>query len=349
MLRQLSRLTLPVPAAGPGALAIAIYSDLDGQPAGAAGEGVACVDDAARAVELLALVWQVTQEDWVREWAIGLLDFVLWMHHGDGLWLNFIYDWSGERNLDGLTSRPGVNFWQARALNACVSGALILGAERALPIARLGFTAAAAGGPPADVRSLHVLALARWLDGGHLDVGTSLLSDWADAIAAQTMGDTLMNSPDERGVPHLWGHLQEAALAAAGSRLGRADLTAAAQAGAAALFSPAIQSGFDYPHIQPYDVQTAICVMDALTAATHRSEYADLAGLARAWFSGRNPAGSHVYDRQAGRVADGIDDGIVSRNSGAESNIVGGLALLDDAVSVTLEWQRKSARRESGR
>jgi len=35
-----------------------------------------------------------------------------------------------------------------------------------------------------------------------------------------------------------------------------------------------------------------------------------------------------VYDAQHGIVFDGIDNGQVSRNSGAESNIEGALALL---------------------
>ncbi len=340
MLRQLSRLTHPVPAAGPRALAIAIYSDLDGVPVDAAGEGVACVDDAARAVDLLAHVWQATHEDWVRQWAVGLLDFVLWMYQGDGLWLNFIQDWSGERNRAGLTSAPGINFWQARGLSATVTGATILGDERSQVIAVEGFAAATAGTPPADVRSLQLLALSRWLECSQVGTEPALMGQWADEIASQASGDTLMNSPDERGVPHLWGHVQEAALAAAGAKLGRPDLTHAAEASARVLFTPAITSGFDFPRTQPYDVQTAVCVMDALAGATQKSEYVDLASLGRAWFSGRNPAGAPVYDRQTGRVADGIDHGVVSRNSGAESNIVGGLALLDDAVSVTVGWRR---------
>jgi hypothetical protein len=101
-----------------------------------------------------------------------------------------------------------------------------------------------------------------------------------------------------------------------------------------AVFAPAIESGFDLPRVQPYDVQSAICVMDALTAVTHQARYFDLAALGRAWFTGRNPAGVPIYDRQTGRIADGIDEGSVSRNSGAESNIVGGLALLDQAIAV---------------
>ena len=95
MLRQLARLTRPVQPAGPGASAIAIYSTEAGMALGAPGEGVACVDDAARCVELLAEVWKLTSERTILDWATALLDFVLWMHQGDGLWANFIVNWEG--------------------------------------------------------------------------------------------------------------------------------------------------------------------------------------------------------------------------------------------------------------
>jgi hypothetical protein len=39
-----------------------------------------------------------------------------------------------------------------------------------------------------------------------------------------------------------------------------------------------------------------------------------------------------VYDRDAGRVHDGIDEGVLNPHSGAESNIVGAQALFDDVV-----------------
>jgi hypothetical protein len=54
--------------------------------------------------------------------------------------------------------------------------------------------------------------------------------------------------------------------------------------------------------------------------------------MARAWFDGRNPARSAVYDREEGRVYDGIDEGLVNLHSGAESNVVGAQALLDQVI-----------------
>jgi hypothetical protein len=70
--------------------------------------------------------------------------------------------------------------------------------------------------------------------------------------------------------------------------------------------------------------------MARLAKASGDAKYAVLADQAREWFHGRNPAGAPIYDRRVGRVADGIDDGRVSLNSGAESNIVGAQALLGE-------------------
>ncbi|HLB39028.1 MAG TPA: hypothetical protein VJM84_01090, partial [Actinomycetota bacterium] len=120
MLRQLARLTRPIPAAGSGALGVTIYET----PAGAVHasesgfEGVTCVDDAARLLGVVCEVWERTEVPWVERWARGLLRFVLWMQEPDGHWLNFVHDWSGDKNREGITSRPGQNFWQARAIVA---------------------------------------------------------------------------------------------------------------------------------------------------------------------------------------------------------------------------------------
>jgi hypothetical protein len=67
--------------------------------------------------------------------------------------------------------------------------------------------------------------------------------------------------------------------------------------------------------------------MERLAAVTGEGAFDVLAAKARAWFDGRNTAKWPVYDRRAGRVHDGIDDGALNERSGAESNIVGAQAL----------------------
>ena len=44
-----------------------------------------------------------------------------------------------------------------------------------------------------------------------------------------------------------------------------------------------------------------------------------------------------VYDRERGRVADGLDEGRINVNSGAEANIVAAEVMLDQAAAIARE------------
>jgi hypothetical protein len=334
VLRQLARLTRTVPAAGANAVALAVYAGADGAPIPAREsgvEGVACVDDTARAIVLLCAVWEATELPWVRTWCDGLLDFLAWMQDPDGRWVNFVSDWDGTRNRDGTSSFSGGAFWQARALQAAARAAIVLDDARASAMLDRGMPWMGAPAPP-DVRALHILTVVDLLRAGRVPRMRDHVTRWIDQMLACTRDGMLLNARGETGHPHLWGHVQEAALADAGALLGRDDVVAIAQRSADLVFRDAIASGFDLPCVQPYDVTSAILVMDRLHAVTGVAEDAELAESARQWFDGRNPARRPVYDAGTGRVADGIDEGRLNANSGAESNVVAALALLDRVV-----------------
>jgi len=106
------------------------------------------------------------------------------------------------------------------------------------------------------------------------------------------------------------------------------DLVEYARLSAESLLLPAVDSSFDFERVLPFDVSCAVAGLAAVARATRDERYAAAAACARQWFHGRNTAGRPVYDSRRDRVYDGIDAGRVSRNSGAESNIEGGLALL---------------------
>ena len=337
MLRQLEHLTRPVPAAGPGACAIAVYADAADQHVVAADtgfEGVACVDDAARAVVLLIDVWDGTRLQPIRRWAESLLDFVLYMQREDGRFVNFIHDWTGVRNETGPTSFPGGGFWHARGVRALAkaSVALVLGYERAEAGLEGGLAVVReARDVPPDIRAIHALTVIELLRAERMTHLRAELERWCDDIVSVRNGDVLLDNPDETE-PHLWGHVQEGVLAEAGALLERPDLIAAARRSAIAYLAPLIESRFDLPTVQPYGVASALYSVDRLHAVTGDLRFARLAAEARAWFDGRNTAGAPVYDRDAGRVHDGIDEGVLNPHSGAESNIVGAQALVDDVI-----------------
>jgi hypothetical protein len=338
VLRQLARLGRQVPFAGDGALALAVYADELNEPVQAhesGYEGVACVDDAARALELYCDLWEATRLPWVRRWCDGLLNFVLAMQDVDGRWLNFILDWEGTPNRTGRTSIAGGHFWQARATLALTRAAPILNDRRIDLALRRGWPhILAAAEVPSDVRALHLRAALATTDGQHHSDLRQQLARWSEELLSCRSGGVLMNSPDERGAPHLWGHIQEGVLAEVALRLGRADWLAIARTSAELVFVNAVRTGFDLPRVQPYDVASAVYTLSRLADATGDPTYGTLLNASRAWFDGRNPAGRPVYDRREGRVRDGVDHGSISTRSGAEANIVGAEALLTDAASV---------------
>ncbi|MDP9329972.1 MAG: hypothetical protein M3P11_04940 [Actinomycetota bacterium] len=336
MLRQLARLTQPLPAAGPKAVAVAVYTDpadrlISAKESGT--EGVACVDDAARVLDVLCDVWARTRLDWVEGWARGLLEFVLWMQEDDGRWINFVYDWEGTRNVDGITSLRGENFWHARALMAVSHAWLTFKDVRAEDALYRGLDHAVKKPAPADVRVLHMEVARRLIVDAERTTLLPALRLWAEEISSCRADGILMNSSTETGTPHLWAHLQEGALAEAGALLDESSFVDVARASALQLFVPIVRSGFDLPNVTPYDVASSVFALARLGLVTGDHSWAELASDARAWFNGRNPTGRPVYDRERGRVADGIDNGRISENSGAEANVAAADALLDDAVA----------------
>jgi hypothetical protein len=342
VLRQLARLTRPLPAAGADALAVAVYADAADRPISAREsgfEGVACVDDTARLLHLLCDLWGQTELPWVERWARGTLAFVLWMQEPDGRWINFVHGWDGERNTSGITSKTGETFWQARALEGAATAWLTFGDARAEAALHRGLDHAVTKPAPPDVRALHIRTGLRLMAADHASTLAIAVEHWCEELVDCREGDVLMNSPYESGSPHLWAHVQEGVLAEASVVLERPRFLDVAVRSAEALVAPAIEAGFPGDGLSPYDVASCVYVCDRLAGATGDPRWTQLAGDARAWFDGRNPAGAPVYDAERGRVADGIDGDRVSEHSGAEANIAGAEALFDRAVEVarTLE------------
>jgi hypothetical protein len=255
------------------------------------------------------------------------------MQREDGRFVNFISDRSGARNDDGVTSFAGGAFWHARGVRALARAVTALDARRAGPPLDRGIEQIqVARDVPADVRSIHVLTALELLRSGLHPELRDDLGTWCDEIAECRRGGVLFDNPDQVVEPHLWGHVQEGVLAEAGQFLGRDELIAVARESALSYLAPRVESGFAEPMVQPYGVASAVYSLERLHEITDRRRFDDLLRMARGWFDGRNPARKAVYDREQGRVYDGIDHGVLNLHSGAESNIVGGQALLGQVV-----------------
>lgn len=344
MLRQIRRLTRPIPALAPGATAIAIYAEArgDGFRLRAAAEqgfeGVACVDDAARAAVLYTRIWERGRFPWARAAAEGYLRFLFAMQEPDGGFVNFILDWDGDKNRSGPTSRPGGPAWTARGLHALALGAAIFGSRECAARFERGLPRLDEQTPYLDLRAVAVLAaLDYWRATADPSVAARAQA-WTEEIGEARIGDLLPDMAGKREV-HLWGHLQEAALARTGMAFGRADLVARACRSADILLAPAAEAAFRGPRSLPFDVSCTAVGLDAVAAASGDPHYVTAAANARTWFDGRNQAGQPVYDRRRGLVHDGIDGERLNANAGAESNIEGALALLD-----VLDWRRCAPR-----
>lgn len=342
MIRHLRALTRPVPALHPDAVAIGVYAEAvrDGYRLRVAAEqgyeGVACVDDAARAVVLYCRVWRERGASWARVEADRLLRFIVAMQGDDGAFSNFLLDWQGVPNRVVRSSLPGGEWWTSRAMHAVACGYGVLGRDeyrdsfvRGLPWLDRPF----------EQPGALATALVAGLEFVRLTGDDGLVARchvWAESLAANRDGDALLDGPE---APHLWGHLQESALVRAGRSLGRPEYVEIAHRSAMTVLAPPAETAFaNRVSTLPYDVSSVVVGLDAVAEATGDPDARRSAALARAWFRGRNSALSPMYDVAAGRVYDGIDDGRVNLNSGAEANIEGAFALFD-----SLPWDRYGA------
>jgi hypothetical protein len=334
---QLERLTGSVDLVGSTARAIAVYAEAASAESGPPDrlraaheqgfEGVACVDDAARAVVLYCALWRRHPRPAFRSAALGLAQFVAYMQDDDGRFANFILDWSGTRNLTGSSSRPGGPAWQARALHALASVIATFGGHAWDVYFQRGVRWLDDPLPYLDVRAVGVLGTVQhWLATGEPKSAERAVA-WSTEIARASVDDRLLDAHDD-ATTHLWGHLQEYALCEAGIAFNKPEFIEAARRSAEAVLLPVLDWCLTAEHVLPFDMSCTVLGLAAVGRATGSGRYGRAAQQARAWFAGRNAAGEPVYDRSLGIVYDGVDEGRVSRNSGAESNIEGGLALV---------------------
>ncbi len=90
-------------------------------------EGVACVDDVARAAILALQTHEQTGSAPVPAPAKEWLGFLAYMQEPDGRFTNFIRDDTGRKNLAGATSYIGGDWWTARALWALATAWRVTG------------------------------------------------------------------------------------------------------------------------------------------------------------------------------------------------------------------------------
>ena len=243
-----------------------IYSEYPGYKwVDASGEGIAAVDDAARAALVYLTDYELTGDPASLDKARRLLNFVLYMQAEDGEFYNFIHDREGTINQTGNTSFKSSGWWAARAAYALGTGSRVIRSidptyASQLDQAFQGIRDVWAGEVAAnygkydqvhgvqvpawlivgagDVTSIAVLALVEHdhATGGQDAATRDLLMKLSKGLATYQVGDDRNYPfgwhPDTVTSPfswHAWGSTQVFALARAGEQLAQPDWVASAQ------------------------------------------------------------------------------------------------------------------------
>lgn len=292
-------------------------------------EGVACVDDAARAAILALQLYEHSGSTVALRLAREWLTFVEYMQEPDGRFINFIADTRGTKNLRGQTSYTGGKWWTARAMWALAMAWRVTGDERYL---RLFLHSRLAPSSDMKIKAVHALALMELYQRRPDDALCKRVCALCDAIV--TSGPGFFRDRIARAEVSVWGYHQLPAVARAGRLFARLDYLAACIDTVSNFVEPVVAGGFYhvYPRVQDhqcaYDVSSLAQGLEELYGATGRDRYRELALDCAAWLDGANAAGTAVYDPDTGRCSDGITSGRASINCGAESSIEAGFTEL---------------------
>jgi len=261
-LAHLDRLSEIVRVDGADLMLTAVYAEApDYTPRGADGEGLACLDDVARAVLVYLDHHRDTGAAASLARARAGLNLVLHLQDASGGFANFVLDRNARVNLDGPTSRVGMGWWAFRGMWALGRGHASLRGVDPAYAARLlaayqraeqrlhselrnvgrtstmhGFTVPAwlpdgAG----DATAVAVLALAEHQGAAPNARTAALLRALADGLVGLQLGSARAfpwhaHPPmvTEPGFWHAWGSHQAHALACAGRVLGEPRYVASA-------------------------------------------------------------------------------------------------------------------------
>jgi multiple sugar transport system substrate-binding protein len=359
----LQHLGLDATVRGRAVRLVALYANAPdyrptGSPARDGNEGIASVDDAARAAIAYLRYYESHGDTIARTQALSLLDFVAAMEQGDGEFVNFV-DASGRANRTSPSSRKTMSYWAARSIWALGEAVRVLDADSSTAVVAYRGTL-----DRAVTRMSSDIAAGRLIGGSTTATSEALLGLLAieraeptprvRALATQTAELLARQSSGSEAVApwggfvdrsdtdwHAWGARSVEALATASEILGRPDFAVAAKKEADGLWSRFLLAGQVPAAISPngtvnwfpqiaYGIGPVVEGYLALANATGDRRYAIYAGLAASWFTGNNVARTAMYDERTGRTYDGIDGPTpvtVNRNAGAESTVEGLVAL----------------------
>lgn len=346
-LEHLNFLNEDVEIGGKDMLITHIYSEApDYKWVDASGEGIACVDDVARAAVVYLNEYEQNKDLKSLREAKKSLNFVMHMQADDGEFYNFVNK-DLSINTDGPTSKKSFDWWAARAMWSLGQGygvfkdvdpayAQELKESFLLANEALQKKVNAHYG---EYKNVHGYKVPAWI-GGFDAMSNALLglAEFYEVEKNPSVKDSMKKvgrGLDEfqygsytqypygahlgwDGSPtlwHAWGSGQTFALAKAGALIGEKKWVASAKQEADQFFSHLLVTGMikEMAPTMAKDEQIAYGV-NMLTQgfaevyrATKDPKYAKYAGLAATWFTGNNDAGAVMYDSATGRGYDGLN------------------------------------------
>lgn len=265
-LEHLRSLTEPITIEGRDVAIVHIYSEYpEYEWVDAAGEGIAAVDDVARAAIVYLWYFERTGDERALDQARLCLEFVRALQTEDGWFHNFVYDREGTINTEGITSYKSLGWWAMRGLWALAEGYRVFLPQDPDYAAELQSAYKLTEDALRDsfmnygtVSQVHGFSLPAWLPGGAADVSglalvaltsyyradpnpstAAAIEHIADGLAASVLGDSatypfgmipvISSAP---GYWHAWGSHMIHGLADAGAALERQDWIDAARSSA---------------------------------------------------------------------------------------------------------------------
>ena len=332
-------------------------------------EGIACVDDAARAAVLFLRHYELTGDLESRARAEALLRFVMYMQTEDGLFHNFVWDNQLRKNTTHANSAANdFAWWAARgvwALGRCaevfdddaaaggLADACAERVRRSLPQLNALLTTYP------ETREINGRLYPRWLiresaadATSELVLGLVAMQRAKPDASVQSMIDRFAEGVQmmQFGGPHrfpfgahaswletwhAWGNAQTQALAEIGWL--RTAIREAESFYPRLLLDDWLHS-LDFADSDDrrrfeqiaYGVRCVSIGLLRLYDASSDERFAITAGIAASWLTGANAAGVPMYDPESGRAYDGVQGPrSVNYNSGAESTIEALMTLIE--------------------
>ncbi|MBC8186566.1 hypothetical protein H8E88_36250 [candidate division KSB1 bacterium] len=359
---HLEHLTETITLNGQSVDIIHIYSEYPNYDwVDASSEGIACIDDVARAAVVNLRYFELFGDSTVIARAKRLLQFVMALQADDGEFYNFIFS-DGSINKNGRTSKKSFDFWAVRGYWALAKGykvfktidkkfaddlrqsflkckipiqKILTNYHQTIEINGFSYPVWLVNRFGSDATSELLLGIAEYLSIDTDDELPSATNKLCEGILKMQLPETHQYAGaflSWKNVWHGWGNSQTQALASLYPILQDERLINAAQLEASLFFSRLLVEGRIkqinleneieiFPQIA-YDIRCQALGLLELYKITGEKKYAKLAGITASWLTGNNAVGMQIYNSATGRCFDGINDSTsVNKNSGAESTI----------------------------